>query len=47
MNAKTNSIRLFVSCVTKEFGSYREAMARNLTFPDVTVEVKETLRQGC
>ena len=42
MNAKTNSIHLFLSCVTKEFKSYRNELAANLNRPNVKIEVQET-----
>ena len=41
MNAKPNSIRLFLSCVTKEFKSYRDELSANLNRPNVTLEVQE------
>ena len=42
MNAKPNSINIFLSCVTKEFKSYRDELAANLNRPNVKIEVQET-----
>ncbi|MEA2990990.1 MAG: hypothetical protein QOG83_3701, partial [Alphaproteobacteria bacterium] len=34
-------VQLFISAMTKEFGSYREALRRQLQRPNVTVHVQE------
>ncbi len=36
-----SEVRIFISCVSAEFGSYREALRRYLTRPNVTVKVQE------
>ncbi len=36
-----SEVRIFISCVSAEFGSYRDALRRYLTRPNVTVKVQE------
>ncbi|MBS0551988.1 MAG: DUF4062 domain-containing protein, partial [Proteobacteria bacterium] len=36
-----SEVRIFISCVSAEFGSYREALRHYLTRPNVTVKVQE------
>jgi hypothetical protein len=38
------SVRLFLSCVSGEFGSYREALRRALTRPNVEVKIQEDFK---
>ena len=37
-------VRLFISCVSDEFGSYRDALRHALTRPDVEVKVQEDFK---
>ena len=36
-----SDVRIFISCVSAEFGSYRDALRHYLTRPNVTVKVQE------
>lgn len=36
-----SEVRIFISCVSAEFGSYRDALCHYLTRPNVTVKVQE------
>src|SRR6516225_10228506 len=38
------SVRLFLSCVSGEFGAYRDALRRALTRPNVEVKIQEELK---
>jgi hypothetical protein len=38
------SVRLFLSCVSGEFGAYRDALRRALTRPNVEVEIQEDFK---
>ena len=38
------SIRLFLSCVSGEFGAYRDALRRALTLPNVEVKIQEDFK---
>ncbi len=36
-----SGVHFFISAVSREFGSYRDALAEELDFPDVRVETQE------
>jgi hypothetical protein len=38
------SIRLFLSCVSDEFGTYRDTLRRALTRPNVEVKIQEDFK---
>jgi len=38
------SVRLFLSCVSDEFGAYRDALRKALTGPDVAVKIQEDFK---
>jgi hypothetical protein len=43
----TSSVRkIFLSCVTKEFGHHREMLTKDLSLPDVKVQVQEDFVEG-
>jgi len=39
-----NSVKLFLSCVSNEFGAYRDALRRALTLPNVEVKIQEDFK---
>jgi tetratricopeptide (TPR) repeat protein len=38
------AVQLFLSCVSDEFGAYREPLSRELTLPDVAVKIQEEFK---
>ena len=38
------AVQLFLSCVSDEFGGYREPLRRALTRPDVAVKIQEDFK---
>ena len=40
------SVKLFLSCVSTEFGDYREVLRRNLTNPYVEVKIQEDFKNS-
>ena len=38
------SVKLFLSCVSDEFGDYRDALRRALTRPNVEVKIQEDFK---
>src|SRR5271169_4020448 len=38
------SVRVFLSCVSSEFGAYRDALRRALTRPNVEVKIQEDFK---
>jgi hypothetical protein len=38
------AVQLFLSCVSKEFGVYREPLRRAVTLPDVAVNIQEDFK---
>ncbi len=40
-----DGVKLFLSCVTDEFGAYRDALRKSLTLPNVEVKIQEDFKQ--
>src|SRR5690349_3700218 len=36
-----NQLTLFISCVSNEFGNYRDALRRDLSRPNITTKIQE------